>query len=577
MELHHIPLDHLKVSALNMRHSRRKPDVSDILPSIRQRGIIQPLLVKPNGKPDHYDIYAGRRRFFAMKSIAKDADSNPVLPCLILDKNEDVDAVEASILENTARVGPDEMEQYEAFKRLADKGRDVTGIAETFGVTELTVKRRLALANLLPAIRKAFADDEIDGRTVTALTLATEARQAEWLALHQSDDEYAPTGQRLKAWLCGGEHITTDKAIFPLEDYSGAVLSDLFGEHGVFADADLFWSHQNAAVASLRDAYVAKGWADCNVLDRGRYFERWNHVKAAKKEGGKIFIELRDSGDVMVHEGYITEAEHRRRQKKAMGDDDSTTPSPKPELTNPAQTYVELHRHAAVRAALLSAPAVALRLTVAHMIGGSALWQTRAEPQVTRKDETADSVAGSAAQAAFDAEQVEILARLGFEAHGHSVTRSNGDDWRVAETFAKLIALTDDEVMRILTFVMAETLQSGTCVVEQIGCHLAVDMTGSYAPDDAFFDLVRSKAAVNAILAEIGGKAVADANVSATTKVQKGILRDFMTGENGRAKAEGWLPGYFRFPLETYTPGGAGRLTENARKAAHLASPPATD
>lgn len=575
MQLHHIPLDHLKISPLNMRHSRRKPKVDDILPSIRARGIIQPLLVKPNGKADHYDIYAGRRRFFAMKSIAKDAGSNPVLPCLVLDHNEDVDAVEASILENSARVAPDEMEQYTAFKKLADKGRDVTGIAETFGVTELTVKRRLALANLLPVIRKAYAEEQIDRRTMTALTLATKAQQADWLALFESEDGYAPRGQQLKAWLCGGEHITTDKAIFAIEDYSGAILSDLFGEAGVFADADLFWSHQNAAIAALRDEYIALGWTDFEVLDRGKYFARWDHIKATKKDGGEVFVEVRDSGEVTVHEGYITEAEHRRRQKEVAGGDDKTAPIAKTELTNPAQNYVELHRHAAVRTALLSAPAVALRLTVAHMIGGSALWQTKPDPQSTRKDATAESVAGSQAQAAFDAEKHEILTLLGFEAHGHSVTRSNGDDWRVAETFTKLCALCDDTVMRILIFVMAETLESGTCVVEKIGSHLAVEMIASYAPDDAFFDLIRSKPAINAMLAEIGGKAVADANVSATTKVQKGIVRDFLTG-NGRAKVDNWLPGYFRFPLESYTGGGAGRLSENAAKAAQCL-PSSTD
>ncbi|WP_299918444.1 ParB/RepB/Spo0J family partition protein [uncultured Roseobacter sp.] len=569
MQLHHIPLDHLKISALNMRHSRKKPDVSDILPSIRQRGIIQPLLVKPNGKPDHYDIYAGRRRFFAMKTIAKEADNNPVLPCLILDQTEDLDAVEASILENAARVAPNEMEQYEAFEKLADKGRSVEEIADTFGVTELTVKRRLALANLLPAIRKAYADEDIDGRTVTALTLATKDQQAEWLALFQSEDDNAPQGQQLKAWLCGGAHITTDKAIFPIDAYSGAILADLFGEHSVFADADLFWSHQNAAIASLRDTHISKGWSDCEVLDLGNYFARWDHVKATKKEGGKVFIEVRNSGEVTVHEGYITETEHRRRLKQAAGKGEAATPTVKPELTGPAQNYVELHRHAAVRAALLSAQQVALRLAVAHMIGGSALWQVKPDPQSTRKDETADSVAKSAAHAAFDAERREILALLGFAEHGHSVTRNNGDDWRVAEVFATLTNLTDDVVMRLLTYLMAETLESGTCVVEYIGGQLAVDMIDSYAPDDAFFDLVRSKPVVNAMLAEIGGKPVADANVSATTKVQKGIIGNFLTGA-GREKKENWLPRYFRFPLSSYTSGGAGRLSQNAAKAAQL-------
>ena len=96
---------------------------------------------------------------------------------------------------------------------------------------------------------------------------------------------------------------------------------------------------------------------------------------------------------------------------------------------------------------------------------------------------------------------------------------------------------------------------------------------GSYTPDEAFFDLVRSKLVAGAMLAEIGGKAVADANVSATAKVQKGIIRDYVSGANEREQVTGWLPAYFRFPAESYTPSGAGRLSANAAKAAQIATP----
>ena len=56
MQLIHLPLDQLKVSRLNMRHERKHPDVSDLLPSIRARGIQQPLLVRPTG--DTFEIVA---------------------------------------------------------------------------------------------------------------------------------------------------------------------------------------------------------------------------------------------------------------------------------------------------------------------------------------------------------------------------------------------------------------------------------------------------------------------------------------------------------------------------------------
>ena len=96
-------------------------------------------------------------------------------------------------------------------------------------------------------------------------------------------------------------------------------------------------------------------------------------------------------------------------------------------------------------------------------------------------------------------------------------------------------------------------------------------MRDYWEPEDAFFDLLRNKAAVNAMLRHIGGKAVADANVTATTKVQKKIIRDFITGD-GRKKAEGWLLRYMEFPFKAYTKAGGGRLTENTARIKSLIS-----
>ena len=116
MELQTIPLDRLAVSALNMRASRKKPYLDDILPSIRERGVLVPLLVRPNGEENHFEIVAGRRRFLASKAIAIETGEARDLPCRVLSQSDDAAAVEASILENTARLEPDEMQEFEAFK-----------------------------------------------------------------------------------------------------------------------------------------------------------------------------------------------------------------------------------------------------------------------------------------------------------------------------------------------------------------------------------------------------------------------------------------------------------------------------
>lgn len=575
MQLAHIPIEQLKVSALNMRHSRKAPDVSDILPSIRAKGVQQPLLVRKHGVKegkDRYEIVAGRRRFFSLKTIAKEGGAIEPVPCAVMADGDDAAALEASLIENTARLDPDDMARYETFARLVDEGRSVDDIAATFGVSEIMVKRALALGNLLPDIRNTYRADDIDAQTIRQLTLASEAQQAKWLELFRDPEQHTPRGWQLKQWLFGGE-IKTDVALFPLDAYDGEIVTDLFGECGYFADTKQFWNLQNAAIAAKREALIKAGWDDVVLLDCGDRFHAWDHVKAAKKEGGRVMIEIRPNGEVTVHDGFITRKEHDKRLRKLANGSDAKedVQSSRPELTAAAQNYVELHRHAAVRHALLSQPQLALRVMVAHAIGGSALWQTKPEPQKADKEATAESVAKSTAQAAFNAERTDILKLLDLPEHGHSVVRSNGDDHRVGQLFAALITLSDADVMRVLTFVMAETLQAGTCVIEQIGCHLAIDMGAVWEPDDAFFDLLRDKAAINAMLKHIGGKTVADGNVSATAKVQKGIIRDFLTGE-GREKKEGWLSRYMAFPFAAYTKPGAGRLTDNARRAKQLSA-----
>lgn len=564
MQLQHIELSKLKDAAINMRHGKAAPDVSDILPSVKMRGVLVPLLVRPNGDGESFEIVAGRRRYFAAKSVAEDGGAVEPLPCAIMEPGDDAAALEASMLENLARLDPDEMTQYETFVRLTKTGKSVADIAATFGITELMVKRRLALGGLLPKIREAYRNEDIDAETIRHLTLASKRQQRDWLKVYADPEQYAPRGYQLKQWLFGGQQIATEVALFPLDDYKGQIVSDLFGEQSYFADADQFWTLQNAAIAAKRDALLEDGWTEVEICETGQRFSTWEYEKTPKKDGGRVYISVSHRGEVEVHEGWLTakEAKSKRRAMTAKGDPGADSKPARPELTNPAQNYLELHRHAAVRHALLSHPGTTLRLMVAHAIGGSTLWQTKPDPQTTRKEETAESVAKSKAETALAEERKAVLKLLGLPAHGHSVVRSNGDDYRVVELFAALLKLSEGNVMRVLTFVMAETLETGTGVVEVLGTHLTVDMRDYWEPDDAFFDLLRDKAAVNAMLRHIGGKAVADANVTATTKVQKKIIRDFITGD-GRKKAEGWLPHYMEFPFKAYTKGGGGRLTDN--------------
>ena len=571
MELKHIDIANLSVSSANMRGIAKKPDLTNILPSVRARGILVPLIVRPGAEDGSYEIVAGKRRYHAALAVAEDQDGIDPLPCAVMEAGDDAAALEASLIENIARLDPDEVNRCEAFTRLVREGRSVEAVGLTFGLTSLQVKRTLAIGNLLPRIRNLYRAEKIDVVTMRHLTLASKAQQREWLALVDCPEKHAPTGAQLKAWLFGGSAIAAKAALFDLADYKGEIISDLFGEDRYFASADDFWTAQMAAVEGRADAYREAGWSEIVVMERGAYFNSWEHDRCPKKQGGKVFVSVSHRGEVAFHEGYITMKEARQRAKGEPGAD---TPKPlRPEVSAALGNYIDLHRHAAVRASILSEPGVALRLMVAHAIVGSPLWRVDVERQRAASDAIAESVEVSASEAAFDAKRREVLTTLGFDPDTPTVVGGYDGDHGVAGLFIRLAALSDGDVMSILPIVMGETLAVGTTEVDMLGQLLSTDMRACWQDDAVLPELIRDKQLLTAIVGEVVGADVAEANAAATAKVQRAILVDCLTGSNGREKVADWLPKWFAFPPSGYTERGGIGCVERSEQIAPLFVP----
>ncbi|MBA2920650.1 chromosome partitioning protein ParB [Sphingomonas sp. MAH-20] len=586
MELRHIELGQLCVSAANMR-AKAKPDISNILPSVRARGVLVPLIVRPracpvtrqsddegavtDGSADSFEIVAGKRRYFAAVTVAEEAGEIEPLPCAVMEAGDDAAALEASLIENVARLDPDEVTRWESFTRLVREGRTPEQIALTFGLAELQVKRTLALGNLLPRIRQLYRREEINAASIRHLTLASKERQREWLALFEADPLRCPMGHSLKAWLFGGESIPTKAALFDLTSYDGATVSDLFGEDNYFACADTFWAAQNAAIEARAAEYREAGWSEVIVLPAGTHFHSWEHERCPKRKGGKVFIAVSSRGDVAIHEGYVSLKEARQRAKQASGE--APAKPVRPEVSAPLQNYIDLHRHAAVRAKLASAPSIALRLMVAHAIAGSCLWTVRVEPQRGHSDAIAESVETCPSEAAFDEKRRGVLALLGFDPETPKVTGGYEGPAGVAGLFAKLLALPDEAMLDILAIVMGETLAAGSALIELLGRELGVSMAEVWQSDDALLDWLRDREVLDAVLGEVAGETVANANASATGKVKRRIIRDCLTGENGRAKVDGWVPKWMAFPPAAYTGRGGGGTVARAAQLVELTAP----
>lgn len=595
MKLEMIALGNLSVSKSNMRYARKAPDVSDILPTVRARGVLQSLIVRPSQEPGHaqghYEVVAGFRRFHAAGLVAAERQcahaeageagetgaEEVMVPCAILDDADDASAVEASLIENMARLDPDEVSRWACFVRLVKEGRGIGEISRTFGLPELAVRRILALGNLLPRIREMYRAEQIDAATVRHLTLASKGQQKAWLALMDDTGAYAPRGHQPKTWLFGGQSVPSSHALFDIEASGLALVADLFGEEAYFAESDAFWDLQNAAVAARRLDFIETGWSDAVVLPPDVHFHSWEHSKTPKRKGGRVYLDVRGSGEVVIHEGYLPSREAARLSNSEAGGEGGAAPTRavRPELTSVTQTYVDLHRHAATRAELLGRPDIALRLMVAHVIAGSALWRITAEPQKSRNDAIRQSVGDCRGEAVFHARRREVLALLDLPDDEPTVIAAGyglrGGLRGVCDLFARLMALPDDKVLEVLTLVMGEALEAGSPAVEAAGLAIGVTMADWWEADDAFLETLRDREVLLAMVEDVAGKTVAEANALEKAKTLRTIIRSHLSGSDGRNRVAGWVPRWMTFPPSAYTlRGGVGTVEAHAHACAAI-------
>lgn len=564
MKLAFIDQHCLKPSPTNMRAAKkRRAPIDSLLPLIRARGVLTPLLVRPNGAPDQFEIVAGLRRFGCAQVVAQESGTAEPLPCAIIEPGDDAAALEASIMENEHEA-PDEVTRWESYSALVRQGRSVEDIATRFGLPDLSVKRALALGNLMPRIRDLYRDAKIKPDSVRHLTLATKAQQRDWLALWDDKEADAPIGWQLKNWLFGGTTIATKYALFDVEGHDGVIVADLFGEDAYFADKHRFWTAQNAAIDARSAAYLEAGWTDVVIVPPGERFAEYEHEHCPKRKGGRVYIDVRDNGEVVFHEGYVTDKEARKLRKgEAVAAGDKPT---RPELSSSLQCYVDLHRHAAIRVELLDHPMVALRLMVAHVIAQSPYWKVEADPRSARNEAVAKSADEAPAEYVFGERRKGALAVLGLDPEDRQITKGYPYDRDGAAIFSRLLALNDAEVFDILAVVMGETLASGSVFAEAVGTQIGVDMANWWEADDALFELIRDREVMLAIVGEVAGPKIAQANTSEKAKTLKTIVRNHLGGVDGRKKVEGWVPRWMRFAPSAYTKrGGVGTVKAHAR------------
>ena len=302
--------------------------------------------------------------------------------------------------------------------------------------------------------------------------------------------------------------------------------------------------------------HIAAGWAAVHIIEPDRRFQLWDHDKVAKAKGGAVYIDVEPDGRITIHKGLLP----RKDAQRALGmtgtsrDDDSGDPVrvERPEMSAPLANYVDLVRHSAVRLAVADAPRIALRLMLAHVIGGGRWWRVEGEPQRPATEDIGAAVAALTSQAAFTVRRQDVMTLLALDDTETSIVRHDHDGARTATVFARLLELPDRQVMRIVAVVMAETLAAGTALIDTLGATLGVDMSRHWQPDDTFFPLVKDREAVSAMLAEVIGETTAATYLTDSGARKKALIRKALAG-NGRAKVATWTPKPMAFPQAHYT------------------------
>jgi ParB family transcriptional regulator, chromosome partitioning protein len=183
------------------------------------------------------------------------------------------------------------------------------------------------------------------------------------------------------------------------------------------------------------------------------------------------------------------------------------------------------------------------------------------------------SIETSVAEARFDERRRAVLAVLGFDPDEPSVTLGHDPRNGSSGLFLRLLELPDAVVIEVLGVVMAETLASGTGLIETIGLHLGVKMADYWVADGAFYGLVRDREVLTEVLREVGGDTVAPAHAAEKGKTIKSVINDYLTGGNDRIKVEQWVPRWMAFPPSAYTQRGGVATVATASRAAWLAEP----
>lgn len=152
-----VMLDTLSPSPFQPRRVFNESALNDLVESIREKGVLQPLLVRPNPKKKgEYEIIAGERRFRASQKAG--LTQVPV----IIKNFDDKSALEVALVENLQREDLNAIEEAEAYTRLIKEFKYTQEeLSRVVGKSRSYVANMMRLLELPESVKKLLADKQM--------------------------------------------------------------------------------------------------------------------------------------------------------------------------------------------------------------------------------------------------------------------------------------------------------------------------------------------------------------------------------------------------------------------------------
>jgi ParB family transcriptional regulator, chromosome partitioning protein len=159
-----VPVEFLRPNPRNPRQAYSEVELDELAASIRERGIIQPIIVRTlRGSVDHYEIIAGERRWRA----AQRAGMHDVP--IVLFEASDREALELAIVENVQRTDLNPLEEAMGYQALEQFGHNQDDIARLIGKSRSHVANTLRLLKLPEGVKIYLREGKLSAGHARAL------------------------------------------------------------------------------------------------------------------------------------------------------------------------------------------------------------------------------------------------------------------------------------------------------------------------------------------------------------------------------------------------------------------------